>query len=96
MLLLLLPPLLLLLAMLHLIVAEPLVLPALVLQLSEDALMTRLPVECGDQGERLVTLLSVLKHLESFHRALSFIYIHCNYVEVRSSAFSLSCFLASP
>ena len=46
-------------------------------------LVQRLPVECGEQGDRLVSLLSVLKHLASFHRALAFIYIHCNYIDVR-------------
>jgi hypothetical protein len=49
-----------------------------------DALLEqRLPKECGELGTRLFSLLSVLKVLQSLHRALKFIYIHCNHVEVR-------------
>jgi hypothetical protein len=53
---------------------------------ADEVLEALLPRECGDMGTRLVSLLSVLRVLESLHRALKFVYVHCNHVEVSDGA----------
>ncbi len=55
----------------------------------EARLRARLPEECGEPGSCLVLLMHALKQLCWFHRVLSFTYIHCYFVEVRSCASSL-------